>query len=396
MAPIGYDTLLLGQSIGKSFLEINLATAKLSFWLKMKDLLSQPAGKVFKDKVRSWIHRARFESSHDIAREIITSIGFGDEYQGVCVEMLDENMGKSYAQKFIQDPAEAAKDLIESAVSSLLKCYQHQYFYLVDECSGLPYASRNEDKAEKSVYPIDISAGSSMMLTQTFLPFINMTVMTTLARHGMLGLLRLLGLPSSFGVPDEWNDVQLGFSHKAKITPYSSVVEFGILQGILRKKEISSTEMNKSQETQKPSNTDNVSSDFVTEIDKLELFFEQHDPVGSFADLNRMCTVSDKSLTVWTKCKVSEKLMQLPIESESTFTFEQLGGIQRQIEIKRKLECEAKRTLESLKEKSLIRKKKKKVSTLTSGNKAISKVQYNATETSNKHFSDSAVENFHS
>merc|ERR1712151_1334789 len=116
------------------------------------------------------------------------------------------------------------------------------YLYLVDEYSGLPHVSRHDNSTQESIYPIQIRTESRGILEGTFLPFVNLTVMSILSQHGILGVAKLMGLPTSLGIPDEWRDAQIGFTHAQKSDMgRSSILEFGTLQSILRRQEKSQT-----------------------------------------------------------------------------------------------------------------------------------------------------------
>ncbi len=81
------DHVELAVQLGRCFLSINKASARLSFWLTMKRHLSQ--GQAFKAKLKEWLRRARTEPAELVATEIVDDIACGSEYIPLCQEVLE-------------------------------------------------------------------------------------------------------------------------------------------------------------------------------------------------------------------------------------------------------------------------------------------------------------------
>eukprot|EP00957_Ditylum_brightwellii_P046947 3563458-Ditylum_brightwellii.AAC.1 len=75
VAPNDINSVGMAVTIGKHLLEINKATARLSFWLMMKKNLADKSGSQFKTQMKSWLKRARSEPCDVVAREIVDAIG---------------------------------------------------------------------------------------------------------------------------------------------------------------------------------------------------------------------------------------------------------------------------------------------------------------------------------
>ena len=82
------DSYDLAVEIGKHLLDINMTTARLSFWLMMKKKMTgQESG--FKKKMKKWLERARQDSevARIVAREIVIEIDCGEDYIDICHEV---------------------------------------------------------------------------------------------------------------------------------------------------------------------------------------------------------------------------------------------------------------------------------------------------------------------
>lgn len=79
-------TIDCAERLGKCLLEINKATARLSFWLMMSGKMKGNDGIRFKGQMQEWLKRARYESPANIAHEIVNGLGCGPNYAMICEE----------------------------------------------------------------------------------------------------------------------------------------------------------------------------------------------------------------------------------------------------------------------------------------------------------------------
>jgi len=339
------QSLSLSEKIGGQLIKINTATAKLSFWLRVKENLSQKGGIEFKSKVMTWIQRARDEGSSSIAKEIVEAIGCDDRYEGICREMLDEEMSVSNARAFIKDPMKAAAMLLEEAIKELMTSSSVQYLYLIDECRGVPILSDNEtdietDDTDKS-YPIRILVERTHF-EESLVPFLTMTMMVITSTYGLEGLARLVGLPLLSGIPKSWTDLNVGFistKSSSASTTNSTLVQFATLQGILRQNQKEILLRKTKKYSLRLSESFGSQTD-GNELHHLEAFFQEYDPHGYFAGLCRTCDDNDSSLTFWTKSmKLGNQTLQ---NAEFTQALKRLEQLQHEIDGKKKLEEEVK------------------------------------------------------
>jgi len=294
-APQNITSLSIGEKIGKHLLDINTATAKLSFWLKMKVFISEENGTEFRARLRLWLQRARTEASQDIAKEMISSIGCDKHYESICVELLDEGMSVSNAREFIKDPWKAASTLFNKSKHALLQYYPRSRthpLYLIDERHATVALPEEFSDDMDNVYPIEIEMTD--VFEEIFLPLINMTVMSVTAKYGMKGLASLLGLPSSYGIPDTWKNSKIGLVHGNDASGSSSISEFTHFQQALSK----NNGKNHLSTFIEGSTLENLDSPFG--IRRLEVFYQQNDPTNSFSGLNRFCD-RDGSNVAWTR-----------------------------------------------------------------------------------------------
>ena len=363
------DNVELAVKIGKHLLDINNATARLSFWLMMKKNLSENDGGVFKAKLKDWLKRARSEAGELVAMEIVQHIGCGTEYIDICREMLEKSDSVSNARAYIRDPMGAAKEAMKLSTEAIIKCYwpKKQYFYLVDEFSGCPVASQQkspqsipEEPDDDTTYPLQIDA-NTRLLKKVFLPFMNLTVMAVTANERLISMSKLLGLPASHRTPEVWKAAEPGLIHQ--IDQPSSVAEFAVLQDMIKKQneqakldrdsttDTSAASTNMSDDTSAPSNASNAA---LTEMRQLEIFYREYDPMRMFSDLRR---VSDgKTSAIWTS---QRQVFKIKEEVEFASMESRLRDLRKEYAKKEKIEQE----MEQLESKlSLLRQQKDKLS----------------------------------
>ncbi len=292
-APSDSDNLAKAAKIGKHLLNINTLTAKLQFWLRVKENLAEEKGKEFKGKIINWIQRARGEGSEIIAKEIVSAVKCSASFEAICIEMLDEEMSISHARTFIRDPMKAAAILIHEEVASLLECYEDQFMYIIDENRGCPSLSvdiLSMSFQTDGTYPIKIEKDENEF-QKFLLPFINIAVMIATANDGLNGLARLLGT-NSYPIPQQWSECILGLVHNPDAKGRSSIVEFATIQSVVRKEFkglYSSIRVPQS------------ISETGSELDSLQAFYQRHDSLGYYAGLHRVHDSQDNSLVFWTQ-----------------------------------------------------------------------------------------------
>lgn len=302
--------LELAVTIGKHLLDINNATARLSFWLMMKKNLSGSDGGAFKSKFKLWLKRVHYEPGELVAMEIIRDIGCEEEYINVCREVLEKSDAVSNAKAYIRDPMGAAREAIKQSTEALVKCFCSKtlYFYLIDEFTGLPSSSSRINSGSIAhdsldiIYPLQVIAKNSRLLSHVFLPFMNLSTMAVTSLHGgMTGLASLLGVPSKFGIPESWKSAEAGLIHR--VHQPSSVAEFAVLQDMIRKHRSALTPPD---DCSNPSASSDESLWHLSELRQLEMFYREYDPLRSFSDLRR---VSDgKSSAMWTTEGIVRKI----------------------------------------------------------------------------------------
>jgi len=305
----GTANIATAIELGLYLLDINKATARLSFWLMMKKNLSENDGGVFKMKLRQWLQRARTEPGELVAMEIVSDIGCGGEYINICREMLEKGDAVSNARNYIKDPMGAAMMAITQNTEAIMQCYSKntQYFYLVDEYQNEPVKSNNAGSLDQQSpsYPLQIDP-DARLLKKLFLPFMNLAVMVVTAVDGLASLATLLGLPRSHGIPESWKDAEPGLIHR--IDQPSSVAEFAVLQDMIKKQEQAASASSQDGDGRPPSGGDTQSSEegAISEMRKLEIFYREYDPMRTFSDLRR---ISDgKHSAIWTTDRVVDKI----------------------------------------------------------------------------------------
>jgi hypothetical protein len=381
------ENLELAIKIGKHLLDINNATARLSFWLMMKKNLSENDGGVFKAKLKDWLKRARSEAGELVAQEIVQHIQCGSEYIPICREMLEKSDSVSNARAYIRDPMGAAKEAMKQSTEAIIKCYwpKRQYFYLVDEFSGCPVvsppsgsgananananATANNNKQsgpldlhmaaanaaaagggagadanpdDDTSYPLQIDA-NTRLLKKVFLPFMNLTVMAVTANYRLTSMAKLLGLPSSSSKspPESWKAAEPGLIHS--MDQPSSVAEFAVLQDMIKKQneQAKLVAAERDSVTDTSANTDDTSAlstsskSALSEMRQLEIFYREYDPMRMFSDLRR---VSDgKTSAIWTS---SIKVQQIQNDIEVASMESRLRDLRKEYSKKEKLEQE--------------------------------------------------------
>lgn len=298
-------SLELAAFIGLNLLEINLATARLAFWLTMRKNLAQNSGSEFKHRLKGWLKRARSEPCVDVAEDIMSTIGLGPEFLGICKEVLEKGDATSHARAYIKNPMGAAKEAIDRSSAALLECYSSQYVYLIDEFSGSPTVfsgntAEYEDPDLTTTYPIEVDPSANLF--QPFLlQFMIVTSMASLARNKLQGLARMLGMPPTSAVPDDWQRYQGFLVHRAS-TKTATIAEFGVLQDCMRKKEHRGI-MRKLATKDDGGSTGGISHPTISTTSsfdnsngsqkgllmlQLETFFREYDPSRTFSGLRRI------------------------------------------------------------------------------------------------------------
>ena len=307
------------ERLGKCLLEMNKATARMSFWIKMNDKIRNPRkGDKFKTQMQQWIKRARVESCRTIAMEIVKSLGLGQDYVLLCEEILAFDGTISKAKSYMKNPLRAARRAMKQNADSLAEMYPSLNLYLVDEDTMMP--SYNDDV--HSPYPLNIHFDKSLF-KNALLPFINIAVMKALARGRFHGLAALLGFPSSFVIPDSWKASEPGLVHVPDSS--ESIEEFVLLQKAIRKDDLQSLwdDASVGSSYAESSNTSysdvrsfsNLSIHSSVSIDlsegdpliasvpmiHLELLFREFDPDRHFNNLRRVsCSAEEGSPGLWT------------------------------------------------------------------------------------------------
>ena len=329
---------VLADKIGFHLLNIHSATAKLMFWLKVKESLTKDNGKAFKAKIISWINRARSESSCLIAEEIVFDIGQSRNYEGIFVEMLDEAMEISKAAKFMKDPMHTARTIISEHADALLDCYHDHYLYVIDEYTG------NIVLHSQDVYPIKINDPN--VVRNVMMPFINMSIISTIASFGLKGVARLVGLPFSSNIPQSWIKCSLGLvEQESSLYDESSIVDFATLQQILRTKDsqhigmsFSSIDSIEEEKVQHGHLNDNSLEGL--ELLQLEIFYNEQDIVGSYAGLHRQYDHDDDSTIIWTNHIIDGYTRCETGSKDYSHTIERLNELQQEIVKKKRMEGE--------------------------------------------------------
>jgi len=298
-------SLEMAAFIGLNMLEINLATARLAFWLTMRKNLAKNSGSEFKHRLKGWLKRARTEPCIDVAEDILSTIGLGPDFLGVCKEVLEKGDVTSHARAYIKNPMGAAKEAIDRSTSALLECYSSQNVYLLDEFSGSPTVfstctDEYEDPELTTTYPIKVDPRANLF-QPLLLQFMIVTSMASLARNKLQGLARMLGMPASSPIPDDWQRYQGFLVHRAS-TKTATIAEFGVLQDCMRKKEHRAIARKLDVTRDDGGSTSGISHPTIsttTSFDndnnqkgslmlQLETFFREYDPSRTFSGLRRV------------------------------------------------------------------------------------------------------------
>ena len=289
------ENLGAAVKIGCYHLEIMKASARLSFWLAIKNHVLKDNKGVLKTRLKTWQKESRSRSPEDVADSILKEIGCGPEYMALCVEMLNDGESVSHSKDFVSDPLTAARRAIEHSTFALTSLYAtEQYLYLIDEINGVPVCTEHltadgTDKMTKA-YPIRIDPTTSY-LPNLFIPFMSLSVMKLTANGGLSALANLLGLPPSYGVPRTWNDGIPGLVHKAERP--STIAEFFVLQDMFRKQQRAAMGSD-------PRLSDDEVEKVGGEMRHLEDFFRDFDPIRTFSNLHRVSDGKEGSSAIWT------------------------------------------------------------------------------------------------
>ena len=221
--------------LGKYLLNINKATARLSFWLMMNGKMKEPVGNVFKAQLQDWLRRARDEPVSVIAKELVRALGCDPNYVMICEEVLAQDGSVSKAKSYMRDPIRAARREIKHNSDELASLYQSGMtnLYLIDEATMIPSCPLHGET--RGSYPIQVGSNPKL-LVNAILPFMNIVAMKALARGGFDGLANLLGLPQSVGIPQSWQSSEPGLLYS--LDNPSSIEEFISLQSILRRDDL--------------------------------------------------------------------------------------------------------------------------------------------------------------
>jgi ankyrin repeat protein len=281
----------LAVEIGYYMLEINRITATLSFFLMLKRCLGSGINQksIFRSKFKDWTRSCKNKSLKEVSLIILSEIGCGVEYIGICIEMIKE--GETQALKFLSNPLKEAHKLISQTIEAMMKCFEDvQDLYLVDEINGIPVKSDGIDDSNQLVYPMAIDR-SSETFRKVLFPFVNIAVMKLTASSGLVGLAKLLCLPLSYGIPEKWKFVSSGLVHKPDKP--SSIAEFAVLHEVMSRQEMISINGNLGQ----LSHNDVIRTG--NEMSLLEDFFRENDPLRTFANLQRISDGKDNSPAIW-------------------------------------------------------------------------------------------------
>jgi len=332
IAPTNPRILSTAVTLGKCLLEINKATARLSFWLMMSGKMKGGDGIEFKSQMQDWLKRARYESCSSIAMEIVSGLGCGSNYAGICEEVLAYDGNISQAKAFMRDPIRAARRTIKCNSDELSALFQSiSYLYLVDEITLIP--SCPPRRSQGTLFPIQLEP-NPRLISNVLLPFMNIVAMKALAKDKFEGLARLLGLSPAIGIPECWRSSEPGLIHSIGNT--ASIEDFVILQKILRKDDLnaflddasvtSRTQMSYHSGSATYDNTSflSISALGLANIDlspgdpaiaaipmaQLELLFRERDPDREFGKLRRVTTgrASNTTLGLWTNSEIVRQL----------------------------------------------------------------------------------------
>lgn len=355
------------ERLGKCLLEINKATARMSFWIRMNDKIRDPRnGDNFKSQMQEWIIRARQpDNLNAIAKEIVKSLGLGPNYNLLCEEILAFDGSISKAKSYMKNPLRAARRAIGQNADSLADLFSLDgslSLYLIDEDTMMPaYVDERH-----SPYPLRIHFDKSLF-KNALLPFINIAVMKALARGRFHGLASLLGFPPSFIIPDSWKASEPGLLHSTENS--DSIEEFVLLQKVVRKDDLQSlwddASVNSSYSGSRSTATysdihsfSNLSLRSSASIDlsegdpviasvpmiHLELLFREFDPDRHFNNLRRVSRNSEESSPgLWT---VNETVNDLQEAMELADIENQLQELALDYEKKKNTEIEIRNLLE--------------------------------------------------
>jgi len=356
------------EKLGRCLLEINKATARLSFWIAINTKMRGNEGDKFKSKMKHWLKRVRSDPSdiRIIAVQIVESIDCSLSYTGLCEEVLTLDSNISKAKPYMKDPMKAARKAIRENFDTIIELYESITLYLVDEVDMMPICPSDS----KGLFPIRLDTNAAL-LKNTLLPFMNICVMKALAMGKFDGMKSLLGLPPTFETPESWKATEAGLVHTAD-DPHSLEL-FTSLQKFLRKSDLEAyltnediaynssresfnsgkSSSNEETSTAALSILGNTSVDFPPgdhtsdsiPMTELEALFRDFVPNRSFCGLKRVSTGDKDSPGIWTS---QEIISQWEGETEVIELEQQLQKLKADLEKRKESEIQLKQVLDRL------------------------------------------------
>jgi hypothetical protein len=317
----------LAVRLGKCFLDINKATARMSFWLRMGAKMKGQDSNAFKSQMQQWLIRAQTEPITSIAKEIVYGLECDAKYVKICDEVLAYDGSVSKAKSYMRDPIRAARREIKQLSDDLSELYHSiSYLYLVDEATMLPSCAPGRSKG--GLYPLYLDPNPKQIVN-VLLPFMNIVVMKALARKGFEGLATLLGLPPNLGIHESWRSSEHGLLHSMDSS--ASIEEFASLQRIVRNDDHVSRD-DASQSYHSGSNASNDAGNFSLSsicfidmelspgdptiagipMELLELLFRERDPDRQFGNMRRVTSANQsKNIGLWTSAKAIRQMLSM-------------------------------------------------------------------------------------
>jgi hypothetical protein len=317
----------LAVRLGKCFLEINKATARMSFWLRMGAKMKGQDSNAFKSQMQQWLIRAQTEPSTSIAKEIVYGLECDAKYVKICDEVLAYDGSVSKAKSYMRDPIRAARREIKQYSDDLSDLYHSiSYLYLVDEATMLPSCASGRSKG--GLYPIHLDPNPKQIVN-VLLPFMNIVVMKALASKGFDGLATLLGLPPNLGIHESWRPSEPGLLHSKDSS--ASIEEFASLQRIVRNDGHVSRD-DTSQSYHSGSNASNDAGNFSLSslclidmdlspgdpaiagipMEMLELLYRERDPDRQFGKMRRVTSANQSNnLGLWTSAEAIRQMLSM-------------------------------------------------------------------------------------
>jgi len=315
----------LAVRLGKCFLDINKATARMSFWLRMGAKMKGHDSNAFKSQMQQWLIRAQTEPITSIAKEIVHGLDCDAKYVKICDEVLAYDGSVSKAKSYMRDPIRAARREIKQHSDDLSDLYHSiSYLYLVDEATMLPSCASG--RSTGVLYPIHLDPNPKQIVN-VLLPFMNIVVMKALAGKGFGGLATLLGLPSNLGIHESWKSSEPGLLHSMDSS--ASIEEFAFLQRIVRNDDhVSRDDAYQSYHSGASNDAGNFSLSSLCFIDMelspgdpaiagipmelLELLFRERDPDRQFGKMRRVTSANQSNnLGLWTSAEAIRQMLSM-------------------------------------------------------------------------------------